>query len=91
MSLSITIVPIDDVSWTAIRPAIDCYVFVLLPPVDILFRTDDGDPNTEITLFGLQEFDVGRHTKNNRLMVDMIEGYAKAVTGVANVKRICRP
>lgn len=87
----ISVLAVDDVSWTPIKPTIDCTELVLINPLgaDLLFRRTDTDPNSEITIPSLTERSIYSSKGKMMLHASQTVGYGKLSAGAGNIKRYC--
>ena len=80
--LKIGRITLDNVTWTAIRPPIDCYHLRLYNPntVGIKFRTLDTDASSELSINSLNDFSI-KGTRALHLHTGSIVGYGQLVSG----------
>lgn len=89
MILKVGRLALDSVSWTAVKPGVDCDAFFIrniLSTQTLKIRTDSADPNTEETVASLQEYQfTNEKVKNQKLRKDEILGYAQLSSGSGSV------
>lgn len=77
-----SLITVDNVTWTPLKPPRDCYYFQVdnILSNNLKIRTDSTDPNTERTVYSMQNYAV-QARRNSVLLASEVQAYAQLVAG----------
>jgi hypothetical protein len=90
----VSTISLDSVTWSPIKPPIDCYSIEIFNPIDdgtyLKLRSDPSDADSEIVLLSLSTrlFEIGKNSSPYRSNYPIIYGQLSA--GSADIKVIAR-